>query len=756
MSGSVLALVLSAFQVAELPQFARITFTVPVEAEQGGGTALGAAGKVEFARENYVVASGGVSLRYRAMEVEADRVEVDLETNTVQASGNVILDEGPRRLAGDRLEYDLASKTGTLYEAKGYVDPDLYFYGAEIRKTGEDTYVVIDGVMTSCDEEVPDWSFRLSRATVRLEGFARVYNTRARVKKLPFFYTPFFMFPAKSDRASGFLMPNLGYSERQGYTLGGAYFQTLGPRFDTTLFADYYAGGTFRTEAFTGYGNEFRYAPSEVTRGVFEGYLIDDPGVVDPVTGEVQTEAGDRWRIDWNHQSDDLAGMRLVVSHSDFSDFNFFRDFSRNFDQITVRQIQSTGFLAGSWGSHSLSVLLESREAFGQQGRTLERRQLPEVTYRLYPRQLGELPLYLSILSSANYFQILPQDADTLSYGRADLLPQLTLPIPTVPWLSLSAALAGRGTYWTDSIDAEDSTQFSGETLTRLTASGNAELVGPSLSKVFHQGVGSFGKFKHVVEPRFSYRYASEFDDQLLVPPFDEVDTARPSESVRVSLTNRLLAKPADENSLYGAREIMSFELAQDFSLRDDQPLQRFTIPGAEGEPPQVFVEQEGPITARFRFAPSLYTSLDVGATYNTIFSNLNNVSFSGRTRLGEVATLGASWFVTFDPVEGGTVGNQVRLGSAFNILRGRVLFSSQVNYDVESSLLQQHSHVLEYVSQCWTLRLEGREFRSLSGPDLSEEKDYDLRLALSLKNIGTFIDLNSSTRQTGDSGFYY
>jgi lipopolysaccharide assembly outer membrane protein LptD (OstA) len=758
LSGDVLALVLSAFQIAQLPQFARITFTVPVGEEQGGGTALGAAGKVEFAREDYVVASGGVSLRYQATEVQADRVEVDLETQHVVASGNVILDEGPRRLSGDRMEYDLESRLGTLYQAKGYVDPDLYFSGEEIRKTGEDTYEIIDGVMTSCDDPVPDWSFRLSRATVRVEGFARVYNTRMRAWRLPFFYTPFLMFPAKSDRASGFLLPNLGYSERQGYTLGEAYFQTLGPRADLTFYGDYYDGGTFRTEAFTGVGTELRYAPSEVTRGWFEGYWIDDPGLFDPVTGEVAIEPGDRWRIDWAHQSDDLAGMRLVVNHSDFSDFDFFRDFSRSFDDITVRQIQSTAFLSGNWGSHLLAVVLDSRDFFLSRGRNLEKRQLPEVVYQLNNRQLGRAPLYLSLLSSANYFQILPSDADTISYGRADLLPRLTVPVRTVPWLSLSAALAGRGTWWSDSVDPEDPTQLAGETLSRTLTSGSAQLVGPSLSKVFHQGVRSFAKFKHVIEPRFTYTYSSEFDDQQRVLSFDEVDSSpRASELSTVSLTNRLLAKPADETSMFGtAREIMSFTLQQQFSLRDDQPLQSFNHDDDDATLP--ITSQEGPITANFRFAPSFYSSLDVGATYTTVFSNLINANLSGRTRFGEWATVGLSWFKNFNPVDGETIGDQVRFGTTFNLLRNRVLFSSQVNYDLQASLLQQQSHVLQYVSQCWTLRLEGREFRLLSGPIDAQEisKDYDVRLALSLKNIGTFLDLNSSTRETGHTGFFY
>lgn len=746
-----MVLVWSTFQIAQLPQFERITFNVPISAEQGGGTAIGAAGKVEFVREDYVVASGGVSLRYRNLEVLAQRVDVDLKTRMVHAEGDVVLDEGPRRVAGDRLEYDLDERTGTVYNARAFVAPDLYFYGDEVRKTGEDTYELRDGVVTSCDEEVPDWSFRVSTAKIRVEGFARIYNTRMRVKKLPFLYLPFMAVPAKSERTAGFLFPNIGYSERQGSQAGLAYFQPMGKSWDTTIYADWYEGGEFSLEPFWAVGNEIRYTPSEVTRGRFEGYLVDDPA-----------SETTRWRVNWQHESSELPlGMRLVVNHNDFSDFDFFQDFARSFNEITLRQLQSSAFLTGSWGNSLVNVLVDRREAFFGRGNTRENRQLPEIQYRLNQTQLGNLPVYLSLLSSANYFQLFTNGEELLDYSRADLLPQLTIPLSRWPWLNLSVTAAGRATWWSDSVrpadeepppEGEEESPFSGEELTRTVGSAIVNIVGPSFSRVFHNGVGSFGKFKHVIEPRWTYTYASEFEDQEQVLQFDEVDGSSPRELATFSLVNRLLAKPADEDSLYGAREIMSFELAQAYSLLEEQPLQRACV-DMDGDgvctQAEIVEKQEGPILGTFRFNPSLYTSLDVNGTYNTLFSNLTSLSLSGRTRVGESASFGLTWFNSFDAQSGDTTGNQVRFSSLFNLLDNKVLLGAAVSYDVELDLLQQHSYVLQYTSQCWALRLEARRYESLA-----RGVDQDVRLALSLNHIGTFLDLNSSTREEG-SGFF-
>jgi hypothetical protein len=70
-----------------------------------------------------------------------------------------------------------------------------------------------------------------------------------------------------------------------------------------------------------------------------------------------------------------------------------------------------------------------------------------------------------------------------------------------------------------------------------------------------------------------------------------------------------------------------------------------------------------------------------------------------------------------------------------------RLTLGSQVNYDFVLGLLQQMRHVLTYQAQCWGFVVEVRELRSLN------REDRDIRFALSLKNIGTFLDLTSGTR---------
>ncbi|MDX1503229.1 MAG: LPS assembly protein LptD, partial [Thermoanaerobaculia bacterium] len=688
------------------PDLERIRFQLPFSDASGGGTAVGSAGALEYPRSDFVVASGGIEIAYRQYKIQAERAEVDLATKEVVAEGDVILDEGPRRLAGERLEFNLETKTGRMLEAQAFVDPDIYFEGEEIAKVGENLYTVHHGMMTSCLDETPDWSFRLGRAKVNLDGYARVTHTTMRVKKLPVLYWPYMAWPTERGRKSGFLFPNIGSSRQRGYTLGLAYFQTLGRSYDATLFADLYE------EDYLGLGSEFRYHPTLGTHGAATAYFIDDPEVNDT-----------RWKATVDHVSSDLPwGLQGVIRYVGFSDFDFFRDFERDFNNVSLRRVFSTGYLTGNWGLHSANLLVGEDTVFISRNTEVVQRQLPELEYRMRSTQVGSLPLYLQLASSAHAFSAERTGIFDETWQRFEVAPVLSVPLSPSPWLSLSVSAGGRLTWYSDSVDPA-TRQFSGEQLTRTLPSATAEIVGPSFSKIFNAKIGRFGKFKHIIEPRVNYTFIDDFEEQSQVPLFDELDLLVERNFVTFSIINRLLAKPADENALEGAREIFSFELAQSYSLLDEQPFQISRDRTME--------TSRGPILGFARFNPGTRVNLEARFSFNTLFDKLNSASFSGFANVGRSATLGATWFTRFDPETGDTSLHQARLFSQLDLVRNRLRLASQVNYDFVAELLQQQRHVLTYLSQCWGMSLEFRELQSIN------RRDRDIRLSISLKNVG-------------------
>ncbi len=723
----------------------RITFELKVPQERGGGTISGSAAELESFGESEVTASGAVEIRFRDVIVHAERLSLDRDKMTVQAEGDVVFDQGPQRIAGDRLDFDLEQRTGTFWQATAFVHPDYYFSGDIIAKTGPNDFAVDNGVFTSCTgDETPDWSFAMSSADVEIEGYARVRNARLKVKKLPVFYWPYMLWPAKTERTSGLLVPNVGYSQRRGAYLGLAWYQVLGPSYDNTVYADGYA------EGFYGFGDEFRYRPTDTTRGNARFYYFHNE--------ELEEDA---WRFDWAHIADALPfGMRGVVDIEHYSDFEVFRDFERSESQNTRRYVYSNAFVSGNWGAHSLNILADRRETFlGDGEETVNQSQLPEIAYRLRERKLGASPFYLSLGATANYLTAEREGSYDTGYGRFDLQPEVKLPLRPAPWLSVAVAGGGRATWWGDSFSTRevnpetglgeqrcgdqtvaDNQAYCGDTLTRVYPTASVEMVGPSFSRIFETGGKTFSKLKHVIEPRWTYGFLGTFDEQERVAQFDEIDLLTPSHIAEVALINRILARPADA-AQGGAFEILSFELAQAYSFDDEQPLQR----SRDG----LTTDAASALFAKLRFNPSRAFSLQAQAAYNTLFTGLESTSLSGTAKLSR-GNVGLTWFTRYaaesfdDPGISDTLSDQIRFSFGVDILPKRLRLDGQVNYDVENGDIQQQRYFLNYLSQCWSVTLEGREYtRSLV-------VDRDYRLSLTLKNVGSFLDISGGA-SSGD-----
>ncbi|MCY3965780.1 MAG: LPS assembly protein LptD [Acidobacteria bacterium] len=716
-------------------------FIFEIEDESGTATVEGWAGHMEGFLEGPQVMSEGFSIRLRDLQASGETAFYDPENQTLRAEGNVTLSRGNEVLQGSRLELDLTSETASVFDVEGSIGTDFFFSGSAIHAHGEDRFTILDAQFTACeveDGETPDWSFRTKQVNVNATGYAKARGLSFRVRKAPLIYLPYMMLPVKSSRVSGFLTPKPGFSTRRGPSLGIAYFWAINRSYDATVNVDLYAGapagGTnaFSSRPFWGLGTEFRYRPSEGTEGIFDGYLIDD------------TELDEkRWRVRWNHQSEQLpAGFRAVVRVEDVSDFDFFRDFERRVDRNSKRQLYSTAFMSGNWGNHSLNVQLDQRKTFISAERTIELRQLPEIEYKLRSTRLGESPLYAQMKSSLHYLDTNRSARRAGRYARANLVPELSVPIPVTTWLSLSLTAGGHLTWYGDSLITSEErratvtdTDFRGEDLMRIVPIASAEIIGPGFSRIFDLAEGGrYSRMKHVIEPRIVYDYFDSFDDRTRIPLFDEIDRQRGRNVARFSLFNRLLVKPADPDE-GSAFEILSFELFRDLSLDTEIPLLRSRD--------RSLTSQNGPVGALLRFNPSRRTGVRFDALYDTLYSQFSRTGISASLGIGDTSSLGIRWAVRRNPELDTTRRHHVQVSAGLALIPSKLSLNTMVSYDIEQQLIQMQRHVVDYRGCCFGLRLEVANFRTL----LRQDTQY--RLLVTLKSIGSFFDITGGQSET-------
>ncbi|HEY2092657.1 MAG TPA: LPS assembly protein LptD [Thermoanaerobaculia bacterium] len=717
-------------------------------------------GHLEMVREEYAIMYPNVEITYQDVKVHADKITANLKTKDVVAEGHVIVDEGPTRLTADHIVYNLDSKTGTFFTATGALQPDMYFTGERIEKTGETTYRLTNGIITSCDLDRPAWSFHVVRADVTLDDYAYMHGVSFRARELPLIWLPRLIWPTKADRARGFLIPRLlltnpsskaGFGER--LILG--YFMPIGDSVDVTAYAD------LSTKNYEGIGIDLRYLPSpNVKLGELNAWVIHNP---DPDPDVAHEPAKTEWRYQYQHAQDNLpGGFRGVIDVQDYSDLDFFRRYDRDPRLNSLSNVYSAAYLTKNDPRYSLNILTDRRDIFlghetsSASSPIIKQRfeELPALQFRMYPQRVLSSPIYFSMESSASHLKttglLTGPNAD---YDRFDIFPTLSLQLRTPPWLSIKPQVSVRETRYSSQLDdasaagVEFPEKTLDQSLNRSYAQGQVDVVGPSFSRIFNRQIGDFIRFKHVIEPRFRYVYTTDvFDAQNHVIRFDTVDTPLlpvVQNSVQYSLTQRLIAREKDPKS--SPREILTFSLTQTVSL--SKP---FT--SASGGTLTSTTQQNGkftPLVAQLHVNPYQSITADAQATFGNVSHQIDQASFSANlVGTGKWADryLGFTWFASFQtptatiPTDPNTINlqtpaaSQLRLNAGSPLWRSHLRADVAVNYDAETGQLLEQDYRLGGQGSCWGLSLEYRRYFTF-------DRGYipTVGIAVTLKNVGTF-----------------
>lgn len=720
----------------------QIHFRTP---EKGGEVRLTTKNPVHYEKDVFWEGSGEVTIEYQDVKITADRARYDFPTKTATLDGNVVIDQGPTRLSGSHGVFRVEDKTGRLENATANLAPDYHVVAQSIEKIGPATYRIEKGIFTSCDLPKPEWSFYLSSADVTLDDYARMKNVSFRAGPVPVLYTPWLIWPTKQDRASGLLVPGVGYNSRRGGYLGLSYYWVTSRATDSTTQLDLYSKGA------VGVGEEFRWTPSPESAGILQAYAIrdpdatvcvpleDEPGPGDPCvtvdgrSGVFTQQLKTRWKTRLDHVSDDLPfGFRGVLSVREYSDEQFLRDFERAFALSSSRQTLSRGFLTKNFGNDSVNLRVERSETF--YGTKVVQERLPSLEYSRRTSRIGKSPFYLALESSLSYLYVdRGRNLAKGDYSRADFHPTLSLPWKTVPWLSLTARGGGRWTGYSDSTD-DAHTRFEGQSLTRTYAEAGASLVGPSFSRIYDVTIGPFGRFKHIIEPRVDYEYVSEVDDPLRIPVYDEVDTSLGRNQVRYAIVNRLLARPSDAKSGGGANEIASLEIAQTHAFTPPQN------PSGVTSSFDSLSAATGPLEANLRLVPGGFFTFDGRVAYDLHGPQITAVSLATAVNW-KTNYVNATWFSSRPLPVGGVASSptdQIRLAAGLEVGK-KFRLDTQLNYDAQANKLLEDRSLVTFNGSCYTLFLEVRQLR------LPPTTRRDYRLVVNLKDIGTLLDMNGS-----------
>ena len=99
------------------------------------------ANQIEQIGDGELLLTGDVDLRYGDIRIIADTIRYSDEAQTAQAEGNVVLMFGLSQISGTRLEINLETHYATVWDAHGYMDPDIIFTAEKLERVSDDTIV---------------------------------------------------------------------------------------------------------------------------------------------------------------------------------------------------------------------------------------------------------------------------------------------------------------------------------------------------------------------------------------------------------------------------------------------------------------------------------------------------------------------------------------------------------------------------------------------------------------------------------------
>jgi LPS-assembly protein len=528
-------------------------------------------------------------------------------------------------------------------------------------------------------------------------GVGTARNARLHFKGVPILYFPYLTYPVTNQRKTGWLIPDLGSSEKRGLDIALPYYWNIAPTYDATITPRYMSKRGLQL------GGEFRYL-ADKHDGVMTGEYLND----DDETGE------NRSLVNWFHQSNFLPNWRGTIDAARVSDDNYFEDLGSSLadtSQPNLQQRLDFEFYNNVW-----SGLLRFQDY-----QTLDPaivaedepyKQMPQLAIRGFSPH-GLFGLQYTLDGEATFF-----DRSVGVTGvRTHVMPEVALPIQG-QFLKMKPIVAYDYTGYNlndTPVGADDSPDRS------------APIFSFDMSSVFER-VTNKRQWLQTLEPRLMYTYIP-FRNQDDLPVFD---TITPDLNVvQLFRKNRFvgLDRLGDTNQLsigIGTRlidaskgdEFLNATIGQIryFSSRD------VTLPGGEpsdSNSSDYLAELGMRLFERWRMRLGFQWDSDDSETdkaearlqYKSGGNKIGNIAYRFRRDALEEIDVSAAW----------------PIGKRWNAV-------GRYNYSIEDNALLEGLVGVEYETCCWAVRSVWRRYLA------SRDGNFDtsISLQLILKGFGS------------------
>ncbi len=228
------------------------------------------------------------SIDYQSMLLQANRVIVDFDRQTLQAHGTLDTagnTEGRPYFKQDDAEYHADNITFNYNTQKGIIqgvitqEGDGFLHGRKVKKVNDSVMYLSGGSYTTCNYAHPHFAINFTKSKLITGNKIITGPAWLTVEDVPTpVALPFAFFPITKQRQSGILVPSYGWMNFRGYYLkDGGYYFAVNDNLDLSLLGELYTNLSWAAEAKSNYYVRYKYKGSVDLRygQTFEGIRGD-------------------------------------------------------------------------------------------------------------------------------------------------------------------------------------------------------------------------------------------------------------------------------------------------------------------------------------------------------------------------------------------------------------------------------------------------------------------------------------------------
>ena len=452
-----------------------------------------------------LLATGNVEITRGGSRLLADRVELNRNTGEAVAQGKVVFFDGQDRLVGERVDYNLNTGTGVVYKGAAQIPPYYRLSAERFDRLGESLYGVRQGVFTTCEGEVPDWSVHLGSGQADLDGIVFGRDASFWVKSVPVLpWVPFFAAALRRERQSGFLFPEFGQNSRKGYFARVPYYWAISDSQDLTVTLD-----TF-TQRGMGLELDYRYVLSREAQGQVQAFGVNEAFLDSRTSKGIDENRG--W-IQIKHAWQITPSMSLKIDSNVTSDDDIYKTYADAAGERARQRAETNVFVTQRWESWNLVGRVYWYQDLTTP-RPVELQRAPEIKLEGIRQAVPGVPglLFETQASFVSFFREIGSEG-----VRGDVHPRFLYPVPVAGLFTMTPFLGGRLTYYNQRVVRSAISQGpdNGYPVTvektvdddrvRQQVEAGVQLE-TRVSRVFNVGgIGGISALQHVIEPRATF-----------------------------------------------------------------------------------------------------------------------------------------------------------------------------------------------------------------------------------------------------------